>query len=62
MQRYLYKLEEDGWPVESIQQLQESTARILEVMDDPKRPGSWDWRGLVVGDVQSGKPPVTRES
>jgi hypothetical protein len=21
MQRYLYKLEEDGWPVESIQQL-----------------------------------------
>ena len=55
MQRYLYKLEEDGWPVESIQQLQESTARILEVMDDPERPGSWDWRGLVVGDVQSGK-------
>ncbi|MGM4924510.1 Z1 domain-containing protein [Tardiphaga sp. 804_B3_N1_9] len=55
MQRYLYKLEEDGWPIESIQQLQESTARILEVMDDPARPGSWDWRGLVVGDVQSGK-------
>jgi hypothetical protein len=55
MQRYLYKLEEDGWPIESIQQLQESTARILEVMDDPQRPGSWDWRGLVVGDVQSGK-------
>ncbi|MEH2565017.1 Z1 domain-containing protein [Bradyrhizobium sp. AZCC 2289] len=55
MQRYLYKLEEDGWPVESIQRLQESTARILEVMDDPERPGSWDWRGLVVGDVQSGK-------
>lgn len=55
MQRYLYKLEEDGWPVESIQQLQESTARILEVMDDPKREGRWDWRGLVVGDVQSGK-------
>lgn len=55
MQRYLYKLEEDGWPNESIQQLQDSTARILEVMDDPERPGSWDWRGLVVGDVQSGK-------
>ncbi|MER9546127.1 Z1 domain-containing protein [Mesorhizobium sp. M0437] len=55
MQRYLYKLEEDGWPEMSIQQLQDSTARILEVMDDPQRPGSWDWRGLVVGDVQSGK-------
>ncbi len=55
MQRYLYKLEEDGWPDESVQQLQESTATILEVMDDPEREGSWDWRGLVVGDVQSGK-------
>jgi hypothetical protein len=55
MQRYLYKLEEDGWPSESIRQLQDSTARILEVMDDPQRPGRWDWRGLVVGDVQSGK-------
>jgi hypothetical protein len=55
MQRYLNKLEEDGWPEDSIFQLQDSTARILEVMDDPKRTGSWDWRGLVVGDVQSGK-------
>lgn len=55
MQRYLYKLEEDGWPEKSIQQLRDSTARILEVMDDPRREGSWDWRGLVVGDVQSGK-------
>lgn len=55
MRRYLNKLEEDGWPEESVLQLQDSTARILEVMDDPKRPGSWDWRGLVVGDVQSGK-------
>ena len=55
MQRYLNKLEEDGWPEESISELQESTAKILESMDDPKRQGSWDWRGLVVGDVQSGK-------
>jgi hypothetical protein len=55
MQRYLYKLEEDGWPEDSVRELQESTARILEVLDDPERPGRWDWRGLVVGDVQSGK-------
>ncbi|MBG0794460.1 Z1 domain-containing protein [Methylocystis sp. H62] len=55
MQRYLEKLEDGGWPTESVQQLQDSTARILELMDDPQRPGSWDWRGLVVGDVQSGK-------
>lgn len=55
MQRYINKLEEDGWPENSIVELKESTARILESMDDPQRMGSWDWRGLVVGDVQSGK-------
>jgi Z1 domain len=55
MQRYLSKLEEDSWPEKSIEELRESTANILEVMDDPHRAGSWDWRGLVVGDVQSGK-------
>src|SRR5262245_19153430 len=55
MQRYIKKLEEDGWPEDSITELKESTAKILESMDDPQRMGSWDWRGLVVGDVQSGK-------
>lgn len=55
MQRYLHKLEDGGWPVESVRQLQDSTARILELIDDPQRSGPWDWRGLVVGDVQSGK-------
>lgn len=55
MQRYLSKLEEDGWPEESCKELQNSTARIVELIDDPQRPGNWDWRGLVVGDVQSGK-------
>jgi Z1 domain len=55
MERYLQKLEEGDWADESVRQLRESTARVLEVLDDPARPGSWDWRGLVVGDVQSGK-------
>lgn len=55
MQRYLNKLEEDGWPEESCKELQNSTARIMELLEDPQRPGNWDWRGLVVGDVQSGK-------
>lgn len=55
MQRYINKLEEDRWPEDSINELRESTAKILESMDDPQRLGSWDWRGLVVGDVQSGK-------
>ncbi len=55
MERYLQKLEEGGWPARSVDELRESTARVLEVLDDPGRPGPWDWRGLVVGDVQSGK-------
>lgn len=55
MQRYLNKLEEDGWPERSCQELQDSTAKIMELIEDPQRPGNWDWRGLVVGDVQSGK-------
>ena len=55
MERYLQKLEEVGWPVRPVEQLRESTARVLELLDDPDREGPWDWRGLVVGDVQSGK-------
>ncbi len=55
LKRYLEKLEEEDWPADSIRELTESTARVIETIDDPERPGSWDWRGLVVGDVQSGK-------
>ncbi|HYF49993.1 MAG TPA: Z1 domain-containing protein, partial [Planctomycetota bacterium] len=55
MRRYLQKLTEDGWPERSVEELRDSTARVLEVLDDPQRDGPWDWRGLVVGDVQSGK-------
>jgi len=31
------------------------TEGILELLEDPNRPGDWDRRGLVVGSVQSGK-------
>jgi hypothetical protein len=53
--RYLQKLSEDGWPNRSVDELRDSTARVVELLDDPEREGPWDWRGLVVGDVQSGK-------
>lgn len=55
MARYLQKLEDSSWPIESIEALRNSTAQVLELIDDPSRDGPWDWRGLVVGDVQSGK-------
>ena len=55
MGRYLQKLQEDDWPVRSVDELRDSTARVVELLDDPRRDGPWNWRGLVVGDVQSGK-------
>jgi hypothetical protein len=33
----------------------ESTDRIIGLLEDPLRPDTWDRRGLVVGHVQSGK-------
>jgi hypothetical protein len=41
--------------VDVVAALDESTDRILALMEDPRRTGSWDRRGLVVGHVQSGK-------
>ena len=35
--------------------LNETTDKILGFLENPKREGSWDVRGLVVGSVQSGK-------
>ncbi len=55
MSRYLQKLAEGGWAPRPVQALEESTAEVMELMDDPERDGPWDWRGLVVGNVQSGK-------
>lgn len=35
--------------------VQKDTNILLDYIEYPKRPGSWDIRGLVVGDVQAGK-------
>ena len=35
--------------------LNDSTDEILSLLEDPKRNGNWMTRGMVVGDVQSGK-------
>jgi hypothetical protein len=53
--RYLQKLAEDSWAPIPLRVLEESTSEVMELMDDPRRKGPWDWRGLVVGNVQSGK-------
>jgi hypothetical protein len=53
--RYLQKLAEDNWAPTPLRVLEESTSEVMELIDDPTREGPWDWRGLVVGNVQSGK-------
>jgi len=39
----------------AVDALDKSTDKILGLLEDPMRDGSWDRRGLVVGHVQSGK-------
>lgn len=50
-QNLLYK----GWPQKVIDSIDEMSTKILMRLEDPQRTGLWWRRGLVVGDVQSGK-------
>ena len=52
-QRFLR--ERRGWALPTLQRSDDLTDRIMELIEDPGRPGSWDRRGMVVGEVQSGK-------
>ena len=52
-QRYL--LEAQSIPESSIIRIDDFTDRILELLEYPLRDGEWDRRGMVVGQVQSGK-------
>ena len=52
--RYRQHLE-SSWAPSSIDSLDSVTNRVLSLVEDPNREGSWDRRGLVVGHVQSGK-------
>lgn len=51
LQRYM----ERSLAVDVVDALDKSTDGILGLLEDPKREGYWDRRGLVVGHVQSGK-------
>lgn len=48
-------LESSKKPIDVVNELDKSTDEILGLLEDPKREGAWDRRGLVVGNVQSGK-------
>ncbi len=42
-------------PAAAVDGVEDATDAILSRLEDPRREGSWDRRGLVVGHVQSGK-------
>ncbi len=53
-QRYREWLERD-LSFKVVEGLDRSTDSVLALLEDPRREGTWDRRGLVVGHVQSGK-------
>ena len=54
-ERYRQYLISRGMPPDVVTTLDSVTDRILGFMGNPRSPDSWDRRGLVVGQVQSGK-------
>ena len=42
-------------PQSALESLENVLTDVLERIEDPERPGDWDRRGLVMGNVQSGK-------
>jgi len=50
-----YLLEQKCRPDAVVNRLDELSDRILELVENPAREGAWDTRGMVVGQVQSGK-------
>ena len=54
-ERYRKFLLREGRPPLVVTALDAVTDEILDLTGDPARPGMWGRRGLVIGDVQSGK-------
>ncbi len=52
---YEKHLKNEKWSPTVVQSLSDVGSNILGHIQDPKSPGSWDRRGLVIGHVQSGK-------
>lgn len=50
-----YLMEEKGLSEQNVMRIDELTDDVLERLEYPLREGSWDRRGMVVGQVQSGK-------
>jgi hypothetical protein len=51
----LYLEQEKSWSPSTLNKLDDLTDQVLSRLEDPLRKGKWDRRGVVVGQVQSGK-------
>lgn len=47
--------QEKKLPWSAVEGIDETTDNVLSMLEDPRRDGPWDRRGMVVGHVQSGK-------
>ena len=54
-QRYEQHLRQQEFPRRVVSSLHRVTDRIVGLLQNPRREGPWDRRGMVVGHVQSGK-------
>jgi hypothetical protein len=54
-ERYASYLRLSGWGPRVVARLDQVTDEIVNLLGDPELPGNWERRGLVMGDVQSGK-------
>ena len=54
-ERYREYLSREGLPDKVLTDLDRTSDIVLGYLEDPAREGYWDRRGMVVGDVQSGK-------
>lgn len=50
-----YLKKQEKFPPAVISSIDKSTDTILGLMESPRRQGDWDRRGMVVGNIQSGK-------
>lgn len=52
---YFRLLQDKGWAPKVVQALDRQTDDVVDLLGDPLKTGSWHRRGLLMGDVQSGK-------
>ncbi|MBT5472158.1 MAG: endonuclease, partial [Nitrospina sp.] len=52
---YKQYLKGESWTPKIISSMEHDTGKILGLLNNPQDEGDWDRRGLVIGDVQSGK-------